>query len=119
MLPSSDFYSYWFHFRTDQVVGSEDADNHEGYLRFVDSPVNNLADAPIDEQKDVRCSDKMASETLMRPSLVAVNRVCFNQDLSAIGLVFSGTESGIGKFLQVSSLRRSTDIQKAIKACCK
>ena len=100
-------------------MGEDEEEPEETYLRFVDSPVNNLADAPLDEQKAVRWCDKMTGEALMRPSLAAVNRVCFNQDLSAIGLVFSGTESGIGKFVQVSSLRRSTDIQKAIKACCK
>merc|ERR1712150_387250 len=97
-----------FLFRTDEVV---DEDQPEGSsdtcLNFVDSPVDNLANAPFDEQKAVRCSDNMTCESLMRHSLIAVNRVCFNQDLSAVGLVFAGTESGIGKFVDVSSLRRS------------
>ena len=87
------------------------------YLNFMDSPVNNLAEAPFDEQKAVRSSDKMTCEPLMRSSRIAVTRVCFNQDLSAVGLVFAGTESGIGRFLDVSSLRRPGDVQKAIKAC--
>ena len=87
------------------------------YLNFMDSPVNNLAEAQFDEQKAVRSSDKMTCEPLMRSSRIAVTRVCFNQDLSAVGLVFAGTESGIGRFLDVSSLRRSGDVQKAIKAC--
>ena len=86
-------------------------------MNFVDSPVDNLANAPFDEQKAVRCSDNMTCESLMRHSLIAVNRVCFNQDLSAVGLVFAGTESGIGKFVDVSSLRRSSDVKKAMKAC--
>ena len=96
----------------DQLEGPPDT-----HLNFVDSPVNNLANAPFDEQKAVRYSDNMTCEALMRHSLIAVTQVCFNQDLSAVGLAFAGTESGIGKFVDVSSLRKSGDVQKAMKAC--
>ena len=87
---------------------------NETAFRFVDMPTE-VTDAPLDEIKRSWIPELMDMEDLTKYPIVALNQVCHNTNLHALGWIFSGGQAGIGRIQNVRSLRTPA-INKAIKA---
>ena len=82
------------------------------YLEFVDMRLDDLARQVPEKEREMQRSDELMPSEHLTPSnslpypLAQINRVSFNPNFRSVAWVFSGNQSGLGRFHFVRSLTR-------------
>ena len=71
-------------------------------IRFTDYPDHTKV--TMEELKRVRTADKMAIEKLDEYPLLSMNKVCQNTNLTSMGQIFCGGNSGIGRIVKTQGI---------------